>query len=232
MHRSLGVHHSKVRSLTLDAWEPEIIKVMMELGNQIVNRVYEARVDESVQRATDNCDDSVREAWIKAKYVEKRFVLPIPDYAAPNNEATPPENSGATSTVSSKPLVARRWSVRRLRRRPKNKSRTSSANRGSDSNSTPVREEDNNSEKSSSSGGSILVVGKDLCDSLLKDELALSSDQESTGGEDDNGLGTHIKIINTFDTNIPVRKPLRKPASFYNIPSWLKWSGRIDSPNK
>ena len=27
IHRSLGVHVSKVRSLTLDDWEPEIIKV-------------------------------------------------------------------------------------------------------------------------------------------------------------------------------------------------------------
>lgn len=190
MHRSLGVHHSKVRSLTLDAWEPEIVKVMMELGNQIVNRVYEARVDESVQRATQHCDDSVREAWIKAKYVEKRFVQPILDYTAANDkEAALPEENGS-SIVSSKPLVARRWSVRRLRRRPKNKSRTESANCGSDNSSTTLREEDNNSVKSSSSGSSILVVGKELCDSLLKDELALSSDQESTGGEDDNGLGT------------------------------------------
>ncbi len=27
MHRSLGVHFSKVRSLTLDTWEPELLKV-------------------------------------------------------------------------------------------------------------------------------------------------------------------------------------------------------------
>lgn len=196
MHRSLGVHHSKVRSLTLDAWEPEIVKVMMELGNQIVNRVYEGRVDESLQRATDHCDDSVREAWIKAKYVEKRFVLPILEYTVTTDkEATLAEDNA--SIVSSKPLVARRWSVRRLRRRPKSKSRASSATRGSDSSSSlAVREEDVNSVESSSSSSSILVVGKDLCDSLLKDELALSSDQESTGGEDDNGLGMHTHITN------------------------------------
>lgn len=44
VHRSLGVHVSKVRSITLDAWEPEILKVMAELGNTIVNKVYEAQV--------------------------------------------------------------------------------------------------------------------------------------------------------------------------------------------
>lgn len=40
IHRSLGVHYSKVRSLTLDAWEPEVVKVMSELGNTTINAVY------------------------------------------------------------------------------------------------------------------------------------------------------------------------------------------------
>uniref|UniRef100_A0A8C4F4H5 Arf-GAP with coiled-coil, ANK repeat and PH domain-containing protein n=1 Tax=Dicentrarchus labrax TaxID=13489 RepID=A0A8C4F4H5_DICLA len=46
IHRSLGVHFSKVRSLTLDSWEPELIKLMCELGNTVINRIYEARIDE------------------------------------------------------------------------------------------------------------------------------------------------------------------------------------------
>ncbi|KAJ3585746.1 hypothetical protein NHX12_014465 [Muraenolepis orangiensis] len=44
--QSLGVHFSKVRSLTLDSWEPELIKLMCELGNAAINRIYEARVQE------------------------------------------------------------------------------------------------------------------------------------------------------------------------------------------
>lgn len=55
VHRSLGVHYSKVRSLTLDDWEPEIIKVMAELGNNVVNKIYEANVPDGVQRATEDC---------------------------------------------------------------------------------------------------------------------------------------------------------------------------------
>lgn len=55
VHRSLGVHYSKVRSLTLDDWEPEIVKVMAELGNSIVNKVYEAKVPEDFVRATPKC---------------------------------------------------------------------------------------------------------------------------------------------------------------------------------
>ncbi|KAL7982990.1 hypothetical protein Chor_013596 [Crotalus horridus] len=43
---SLGVHFSKVRSLTLDAWEPELVKLMSVLGNRVINQIYEARVEE------------------------------------------------------------------------------------------------------------------------------------------------------------------------------------------
>lgn len=69
--RSLGVHCSKVRSLTLDSWEPELLKVcgarglqrgvvgqrpgltpcalsvqlMCELGNSTVNGIYEAQCE-------------------------------------------------------------------------------------------------------------------------------------------------------------------------------------------
>ena len=41
VYRSLGVHISKVRSITLDSWEPEVLKVMAELGNTAVNSIYE-----------------------------------------------------------------------------------------------------------------------------------------------------------------------------------------------
>lgn len=51
----------QVRSITLDTWEPELVKVMLELGNDVVNRCYEANVDETVaNRATPTCDRSVQ----------------------------------------------------------------------------------------------------------------------------------------------------------------------------
>lgn len=60
VHRSLGVHYSKVRSLTLDDWEPEILKVMAELGNTVVNNVYEALpIPSNIIRATPKCNGYV-----------------------------------------------------------------------------------------------------------------------------------------------------------------------------
>ncbi|CAG8582328.1 3281_t:CDS:10 [Funneliformis caledonium] len=44
IHRSLGVHVSKVRSLMLDKWEPESLAVMLKLGNLKTNSIYEAKL--------------------------------------------------------------------------------------------------------------------------------------------------------------------------------------------
>eukprot|EP00795_Rhopilema_esculentum_P007081 gene7081-12721_t len=77
IHRSLGVHISKVRSITLDDWEPESIKLMSELGNRVINDIYEANEDDSMKKPNVSSSRAEREEWIKAKYVEKRFVSKI-----------------------------------------------------------------------------------------------------------------------------------------------------------
>uniref|UniRef100_A0A8C4EVB1 Arf-GAP with coiled-coil, ANK repeat and PH domain-containing protein n=1 Tax=Dicentrarchus labrax TaxID=13489 RepID=A0A8C4EVB1_DICLA len=75
IHRSLGVHFSKVRSLTLDTWEPELLKLMCELGNGAINQIYEARREELGARKPQPGDPRHEvEAYIKAKYVDRRFV--------------------------------------------------------------------------------------------------------------------------------------------------------------
>ncbi|TRY84106.1 hypothetical protein DNTS_032952 [Danionella cerebrum] len=75
IHRSLGVHFSKVRSLTLDMWEPELLKLMCELGNGVINQIYEARREELGVRKPQAGDPRQEvEAYIKAKYVERQFV--------------------------------------------------------------------------------------------------------------------------------------------------------------
>ncbi|XP_052658761.1 arf-GAP with coiled-coil, ANK repeat and PH domain-containing protein 2 isoform X10 [Harpia harpyja] len=81
IHRSLGVHFSKVRSLTLDSWEPELLKLMCELGNDVINRIYEAKLEKvGVKKPQPGSqrdfvyDRQEKEAYIRAKYVERKFV--------------------------------------------------------------------------------------------------------------------------------------------------------------
>uniref|UniRef100_A0AAQ6AGW7 Arf-GAP with coiled-coil, ANK repeat and PH domain-containing protein n=1 Tax=Amphiprion ocellaris TaxID=80972 RepID=A0AAQ6AGW7_AMPOC len=80
IHRSLGVHFSKVRSLTLDSWEPELVKLMCELGNTVINRIYEARIDEiTIKKPHSSSPRGDKESWIRSKYVEKKFIQKLPE---------------------------------------------------------------------------------------------------------------------------------------------------------
>ncbi|KAJ8338176.1 hypothetical protein SKAU_G00371420 [Synaphobranchus kaupii] len=80
IHRSLGVHFSKVRSLTLDSWEPELVRLMCELGNTAINRIYEARIDEiTIKKPHPSSPRQDKESWIRSKYVEKKFIQKLPE---------------------------------------------------------------------------------------------------------------------------------------------------------
>nr|XP_008123193.1 PREDICTED: arf-GAP with coiled-coil, ANK repeat and PH domain-containing protein 1-like [Anolis carolinensis] len=52
---------------------------MCELGNRIINQIYEARVEEmNMKRPQPGCSRAEKEAWIRAKYVEKKFITKFP----------------------------------------------------------------------------------------------------------------------------------------------------------
>lgn len=48
MFRSFGVYMFKVRLIILDAWDSELFKVMLELGNDVVNRIYEVNLNDFI----------------------------------------------------------------------------------------------------------------------------------------------------------------------------------------
>ncbi|CDW60730.1 arf GAP with coiled coil, ANK repeat and PH [Trichuris trichiura] len=73
---SLGVQVSKVRSITLDVWEPEQVQLMRLLGNRIVNNIYTASNYER-RLLKPNSPRFAREAVIKAKYLKRSFMRPF-----------------------------------------------------------------------------------------------------------------------------------------------------------
>ncbi|XP_028022931.2 arf-GAP with GTPase, ANK repeat and PH domain-containing protein 1 isoform X12 [Balaenoptera acutorostrata] len=76
IHRNLGTHLSRVRSLDLDDWPIELIKVMSSIGNELANSIWE----ESTQGRSKPSLDSTREEkerWIRAKYEQKLFLAPL-----------------------------------------------------------------------------------------------------------------------------------------------------------
>ncbi|XP_040213474.1 arf-GAP with GTPase, ANK repeat and PH domain-containing protein 1 isoform X2 [Rana temporaria] len=77
IHRNLGTHLSRVRSLDLDDWTPELIKLMSSIGNELGNSIWEG----SSQGHVKPCSESPREEkerWIRAKYEQRLFLAPLP----------------------------------------------------------------------------------------------------------------------------------------------------------
>ncbi|XP_072425715.1 arf-GAP with GTPase, ANK repeat and PH domain-containing protein 1 isoform X1 [Chiloscyllium punctatum] len=82
IHRNLGTHLSRVRSLDLDDWPVELIMVMTGIGNAMANSVWE----DSTQGLTKPSQDSSREEkehWIRAKYEQKLLLAPLPQSDIP-----------------------------------------------------------------------------------------------------------------------------------------------------
>jgi Arf-GAP/coiled-coil/ANK repeat/PH domain-containing protein len=79
IHRSMGTHISKIRSLTLDTLHHETKTYITALGNRRVNEIYGPDVLTAIptsfgERLHPHSTRKDREAWIKAKYAEKIFV--------------------------------------------------------------------------------------------------------------------------------------------------------------
>ncbi|XP_077960016.1 arf-GAP with GTPase, ANK repeat and PH domain-containing protein 1 isoform X3 [Gasterosteus aculeatus] len=77
IHRNLGTHLSRVRSLDLDEWPLELLKVMSAIGNELANGVWEANAQGRLKPAPDASREE-RERWIRAKYEQRLFVAPLP----------------------------------------------------------------------------------------------------------------------------------------------------------
>ncbi|XP_043361686.1 arf-GAP with GTPase, ANK repeat and PH domain-containing protein 1 isoform X10 [Dermochelys coriacea] len=76
IHRNLGTHLSRVRSLDLDDWPIELIKVMSSIGNELANSVWEENSQGRMKPSSDSTREE-KERWIRAKYEQKLFLAPL-----------------------------------------------------------------------------------------------------------------------------------------------------------
>ena len=94
VHRSMGVTVSKVRSLTLDVWDPETLQLFHQLGNEAANSVWEAKIQaahrmmprsdtaddaavfvQSVKMINDRTARADRDRYIRSKYMNRLFTV-------------------------------------------------------------------------------------------------------------------------------------------------------------
>ncbi|CAJ1084418.1 arf-GAP with GTPase%2C ANK repeat and PH domain-containing protein 2 isoform X3 [Xyrichtys novacula] len=76
IHRNLGTHLSRVRSLDLDDWPGELTQVLAAIGNHMANSIWE-RCTQGRTKPTPNATREERESWIRAKYEQRAFVAAL-----------------------------------------------------------------------------------------------------------------------------------------------------------
>ena len=95
VHRNLGSHISKVRSLTLDEWPPGHLSVMLTIGNSLANSVWEHDTRNATKPSKEfkimfkksfiiiflfivpTASREEKECWIRQKYETKEFLQPL-----------------------------------------------------------------------------------------------------------------------------------------------------------
>lgn len=96
VHRKMGTHISKVKSLTLDEWSKDQVERMRELGNTRSNTYYNP--NEQRNRPPANVDDNERdnelERFIRNKYEYRRFMDRKPP-PVPRKDPPSPMRGGA-----------------------------------------------------------------------------------------------------------------------------------------
>ncbi|XP_004511023.1 probable ADP-ribosylation factor GTPase-activating protein AGD11 [Cicer arietinum] len=75
IHRSLGVHISKVASLKLDQWSNEQVDALEKLGgNTLLNKKYEACLPSNIKKPKPHTSIEERSEYIRKKYEQLQFV--------------------------------------------------------------------------------------------------------------------------------------------------------------
>ncbi|XP_011020380.1 PREDICTED: probable ADP-ribosylation factor GTPase-activating protein AGD11 isoform X3 [Populus euphratica] len=74
VHRSLGVHLTKVLSIKLDEWTDEQVNTLIDLGgNTAANKKYEAFIPDDYQKPKSDASIEERSDFIRRKYEQKQF---------------------------------------------------------------------------------------------------------------------------------------------------------------
>ncbi|KAL8172331.1 hypothetical protein V2J09_024135 [Rumex salicifolius] len=74
VHRSLGVHITKVLSVNLDEWTEDQVEALAEMGGNVaVNKKYEACIPRNIRKPRPESHSDERSNFIRRKYELKQF---------------------------------------------------------------------------------------------------------------------------------------------------------------
>lgn len=102
IHRKLGTHISKVKSLSMDSWTNDQVESMKRVGNAASNKTYNPQNKRPPVPVDADEADSAMERFIRSKYVQQQSRTPTKPAAkhntASSDEGTPPPLPPKTGT--------------------------------------------------------------------------------------------------------------------------------------
>ena len=107
IHRNLGTHISKVKSVGLDSWTEEQIASMQNMGNAAAASKFEALMPDTYRYSRPDTSDHALEKFIRDKYERKNYV--DKNASAPSNHVTPKKVS--SSSLADDAAVSQKVSV-------------------------------------------------------------------------------------------------------------------------
>ncbi|KZT68835.1 ArfGap-domain-containing protein [Daedalea quercina L-15889] len=93
IHRSMGTHISKVKSVDLDVWTPEQMASIQKWGNRLANLYWEAHLKPGHIPA-----DHKMESFIRSKYESRRWAMEGPPPSDPSTLDSQSSGAATTST--------------------------------------------------------------------------------------------------------------------------------------
>jgi len=98
VHRQLGPHITRVRSVKLDGWTKENIEIMATVGNRVANDYYENKMPTGYRKPGANSSPEECRRFVDEKYVRKSFIPaghrePVKEFVDCRTKGTKPDFS-------------------------------------------------------------------------------------------------------------------------------------------
>ncbi|CAG2101423.1 unnamed protein product [Medioppia subpectinata] len=187
IHRNLGVHISRVKSVNLDAWTPEQIACIQNMGNSKARAVYEANLPDNFRRPQT---DSSLEAFVRAKYEQKKYIA--------KEWVEPPPPKPAFD-------IEEELRKEKEKKRNKNKSFQSSGTVG-DIQANPLpRPSNSNSTLVTTAINAEKIVQKTENGKTSDDLLGLDMNSTANARPDDDSFGLFVSSLPSKETNCEIK---------------------------
>eukprot|EP01090_Pellita_catalonica_P009518 TRINITY_DN20615_c0_g1_i1.p1 TRINITY_DN20615_c0_g1~~TRINITY_DN20615_c0_g1_i1.p1 ORF type:complete len:274 (+),score=27.86 TRINITY_DN20615_c0_g1_i1:72-824(+) len=119
VHRSMGTHISRVKSLSLDNFTPGIVDHLRRTGNTKSNAMYEACKPAAVRGISPSSGYHSRENWIRAKYESKSFYqVPKVNPKSLNHEEQSPQSLSIKAAAPTRTHKSEKHPKKKSNRQP------------------------------------------------------------------------------------------------------------------